>query len=296
VTASPSDAPTISVVIPARDRAETLARSLESVARQTVPVLEVVVVDDGSEDDTAAVARRHGATVLTHDVARGSGEARNTGIRAAAGTWVAFLDSDDEWLPSHVETFLAQVGDNILVSTRAVDSLGANRGYLGSRVATLDPPRCFVPEMPVVTSGCFVRRDKLLAAGLFRDFPRAQDLDMWARVLEHGPGVALPDTTVRYLITDSGLSEASRQRNIFYLRQVAGALRDRPWAGRGFYRAIEARIHWDACRRGMSGRDLAMTRSHVGWLVTHPLAWWDVARLVLSRRGVEVPRRLRPHA
>lgn len=282
----------ISVVIPVRDRVRTLGLALESVRRQTVPVHEILVVDDGSTDGSPEVAREYGATVLVHESSRGSGAARNTGIQAANGTWIAFLDSDDQWMPEHVETFLGRVGDEVLVSTRAVDSLGKRRGYLGSAVAHLDPSRCFVPEPPVVTSGCFVRKDALVAAGLFRGFPRAQDLDMWARVLEHGAGIALPVTTVAYTVTEQGLAEESRQRNIQHVREVAASFADRAWTNRRFYRAIETRIHWDAFRRGLSRRDRAVVVRNLGWLVARPAAWSDVVRLVVSRRGVEWRQRV----
>jgi hypothetical protein len=185
---------------------------------------------------------------------------------------------------------LENVGDEVLVSTRAVDSLGNRRGYLGSAVAQLDPVRCFVPEMPVVTSGCFARKDALMEAGLFRSFPRAQDLDMWARVLEHGAGIALPATTVSYTITEQGLTEQSRQKNIAHLRMVADSFADRAWTNKSFYRAIEARIHWDTFRRGLSRRDRAVAVGNLGWLLTRPSAWPAVVRLILSRRGVEVRR------
>jgi len=172
-----------------------------------------------------------------------------------------------------------------------VDSLGKQRGYLGSAVAHLSPSRCFVPEPPVVTSGCFARKDALVEAGLFRGFPRAQDLDMWARVLEHGAGIALPATTVAYTITEAGLAEESRQKNIHHVRQVAASFADRAWTNRQFYRAIEARIHWDAFRRGLSRRDWPVAAGSLRWLLGRPAAWWDVVRLVVSRRGLEVSHR-----
>ncbi len=91
---------TISVVIPARNRAATIAACLDSVTRQTVPVDEILVVDDASTDNTVEIARAHGATRIVR-LAQQSGAqaARNEGIRQARGEWIAFLDSDDEWLP-----------------------------------------------------------------------------------------------------------------------------------------------------------------------------------------------------
>jgi GT2 family glycosyltransferase len=100
--------PTVSVITPAYNAAAYLAASVESVRRQTFADLELLIVDDGSTDDTVAVARQLAASdprvrVLTQKNA-GPGPARNSGFRHAAGTYFAFLDSDDEW----DRTFLAE--------------------------------------------------------------------------------------------------------------------------------------------------------------------------------------------
>jgi len=90
----------ISVVIPAYNAAGTIGRALDSVIAQTHPAREILVVDDGSTDRTAQVVSEYGGRVeyLYQDNA-GPGAARNAGIRAAHGEWIAFLDADDEWLP-----------------------------------------------------------------------------------------------------------------------------------------------------------------------------------------------------
>jgi glycosyltransferase involved in cell wall biosynthesis len=103
--------PCVSVVIPTRDRAAMLAEAVESVLRVASQVsrearLEIVVVDDGSTDDTAAVARRYPVRYLQGG-GRGAAAARNLGIRAATGELVAFLDDDDVWLEGHVAPHLA---------------------------------------------------------------------------------------------------------------------------------------------------------------------------------------------
>ena len=101
MTAGPSQsAPGITVVIPAHNAGEHLGRALESVLAQTRPADEILVVDDGSTDNTAEVARSYGSAVTyLYQDQRGAGAARNRGIEAATGDWVAFLDADDEWLP-----------------------------------------------------------------------------------------------------------------------------------------------------------------------------------------------------
>lgn len=95
--------PGISVVIPAYNRADLLAESLTSVFSQTRAPLEVIVVDDASADATAEVANQFPVTLIRHQVNSGNSVSRNTGISAARGELVAFLDSDDLWNPDHLD-------------------------------------------------------------------------------------------------------------------------------------------------------------------------------------------------
>ena len=90
----------VSVVIPAYNAAEFLPDSLASVFRQTYQPQEVLIVDDGSEDETSRVAQALEKRVRYLRKPRGGpASARNLGIRAAQGEWIAFLDADDIWLP-----------------------------------------------------------------------------------------------------------------------------------------------------------------------------------------------------
>lgn len=101
-----------SAIIPAYNRRGTLGRALASVLAQTDPPDEVIVVDDASSDDTAAVATTFGdrrIQVIRHRRRLGAAAARNTGARAARGRWLAFLDSDDEWLPQKLARQLAVI-------------------------------------------------------------------------------------------------------------------------------------------------------------------------------------------
>ncbi|MHC5139531.1 MAG: glycosyltransferase family 2 protein, partial [Planctomycetota bacterium] len=95
---------TISAVIPAYNAAKYIARSIDSVLAQTHPVDEIVIVDDGSTDNTAAIIKDYGDKVrYIHQPNAGVSAARNTGIEAATGNWIAFLDADDEWLPEKIK-------------------------------------------------------------------------------------------------------------------------------------------------------------------------------------------------
>lgn len=92
----------VSVVIPAFNSENFIAEALQSVSTQTLPVAEIIVVDDGSNDRTANISERLGAVVIRQSH-RGISAARNAGIRAARSEWIAFLDADDVWLPEKIE-------------------------------------------------------------------------------------------------------------------------------------------------------------------------------------------------
>ena len=102
--------PTVSAIIPTHNRGQTVLRALRSVYAQRVPVNEVIVVDDGSSDDTAErIQVEFPGVILISQNQHGVSHARNRGIDAARGEWLAFLDSDDEWLPIKIETQLNAV-------------------------------------------------------------------------------------------------------------------------------------------------------------------------------------------
>src|SRR4051812_26873537 len=94
----------VSVIIPTYNRANVVSEAVESVLNQTYSKVELIVVDDGSTDDTLEKLRRFGntITVITQENA-GPSAARNAGIANARGDLIAFLDSDDLWLPTNLE-------------------------------------------------------------------------------------------------------------------------------------------------------------------------------------------------
>ena len=101
-----SDGPVISVVMPTYNRAHTLYRSVGSLLNQTFEDFELIIVDDGSKDDTETVVRSFKDSrirYLRHEHNKGAAAARNTGIRSSQAPYVAFLDSDDKWLPEKLE-------------------------------------------------------------------------------------------------------------------------------------------------------------------------------------------------
>ena len=272
----------VTVVVPAKDRAHLLGRALASVAVQSLSPRAVVVVDDGSTDATAAVARAHGAEVIRLERSGGSGPARNRGIEAARTSWVAFLDSDDTWDPDHLGSLMAHTAGHVLVTAPGRRGHRTVGNALGRNVS-LNPLSLLDPGAMVFTSGTAASRDALLAAGLFRPLPRAQDLDMWLRLLEQGPGLALGRPSVTYVTHDTQVSRDKELTRACF-DQILEDCADRPWFRPGHRDRAYTRWRWDELRAAMGRRDLAATASSARWLVGRPRVWPTLGRVLVQRR------------
>lgn len=189
----------ISVVIPAYNSADYIGRAIRSVQGQTYPAHEIIVVDDGSTDETEAAvsAFGEGVTYLRQSNA-GAAAARNNGIHAAEGEWIAFLDADDEWLPHKLQS---QV--ELLQRHPELTWVYANFYQCGCtgtprRIAHVPEVTGKLPEdtdyfdsyLSANLSGFYmwigtvlVRRQALLDAGLFKvGLLKVEDNDMWYRL------------------------------------------------------------------------------------------------------------------
>jgi len=148
---SATNSPRVSVVIPAYNRAESLGRAVDSALAQTVDDIEVLVVDDGSTDETAALIEGVSdprVRYLTHDANRGVSAARNTGVEAARGDYVAFLDSDDEWLPRKLDRQLSVLDDRGEGWVGAYCDIASTGLSTGGRIAAAVSERVFRSAAP----------------------------------------------------------------------------------------------------------------------------------------------------
>lgn len=275
----------VTVVIPVRNRPQVLARALRSVAAQTVRPSAVIVVDDASTDETPDVARAAGVTVLVNDSQLGSGPSRNRGIEAATTRWIAFLDSDDEWYPEHLEKVLAASDGQVLVTAPALDSDGVIRGNLSGKPIALSPRRCFVPDNAVVTTATLLDRAAAVEAGLFRALPRAQDLDLWVRVLERGTGTALAEPTVTYHTRGVWTTVESDAKDRESVLRILDDYAARPWMTRSVRDGVLGRMAWDYLRLAMHEGRRRDALTHAVWFAGHPAALPVLAQALLLRRA-----------
>ncbi|MFN0130109.1 MAG: glycosyltransferase family 2 protein [Verrucomicrobiales bacterium] len=200
----------ISVVVPAFNRAHLLGPTLESLLNQTVPAREIIVVDDGSTDDTAGMAESFGPSIrVIRQDNRGPGAARNAGFRAAAGEFIHFFDSDDVAMPNKhaaqlatLETFGADIACGPWIKGR-FDANGFHPEDLVLQqhgLPTIDPIKALLSDWSIVPQACLFRRAIVEAAGGFpEDLKIAEDQLMFLRCLLAGGRLAhSPDTLTLY--------------------------------------------------------------------------------------------------
>lgn len=256
-------------MIPAYQAEGFVERAVRSVlAQRPWPPAEVLVVDDGSEDGTTAAAERAGARVLRHDSNRGAAAARETGLRAAAHPWVAFLDADDEWLPAHLATLWPLRHGHVLVTgaTVDVDEGGELRvgGIPVDRPLRLRSPKPLVfPQNLIAASGVLVDRGALLAAGGTASEHRlSEDLDTWLRLLARGPGAATSLPVVHY--HHHPAQKSRRRQEARAAQRAMAAERTSGWSWSGAQLRRRAAMEgWDDLRlalregdRSRAGREL----------------------------------------
>jgi GT2 family glycosyltransferase len=251
------------VIIPAYNRAAMLPRALESVwAQRPALPAEVIVVDDGSADETAAVAAEMGAKVIRHPQNLGLSAARNTGLRAASHSWVALLDSDDEWLPHHLESLRALCGDHVLVTGSALhcgSDPAADRfaGPVSSNPVVLrSGDQLVYPSNIIPVSASMLRRELALDVGGFRPHRGvAEDFDMWLRLLERGTAVCSPEVSIIYHVHAGQMSAQDLRTMQLGHAEAAQAHLQRTGGSRIPLERSEAVAAWDNLRDALDARE-----------------------------------------
>lgn len=201
--------PEITVVIPTRNRCELLKQTLSYATRQQSIDFEIIVIDDGSSDSTTTLVYEFGdraVKLLRHDTAQGVSAARNRGIIAARGEWVAFLDDDDLWAPTklrrQIDVALDLNRNWAYGGSVAVDStlqvIGGKPPPSAKEAVEQLPYRNIVPAG---ASNVLVRKDLLRAVGSFdTDLRHMADWDLWIRLAQHGAPAVVPEPVVAYRI------------------------------------------------------------------------------------------------
>ena len=250
--------PRVSVVMATHNRAQLVGRAIASVRGQSLVDWEMICVDDGSTDETAAVIQAIGeprVRLIRLPRNRGASHARNVGIDAARADYVAFLDDDNEWAPAMLEALLARAADPDGAPPGVVYCLAYRENDATGRFA---PPWRLIPRGDVFRrllegwnpwlSCVIVHRPALTAAGAFDEsLPAFEDYDLFLRLAANGArfvGVSRP-LLIRHEHHGRGAASGDPVR----LRRGLEGL-DRKWreailgrTGRATYRRWRARLH-----------------------------------------------------
>ena len=263
-----TQAPVVSVVLPTRDRAELLPRAVASVLGQTFSDFELIVVDDASSDATACVVSAFADPRIAYlrlDAPRGPGAARNVGIRAARGKYVAFQDSDDEWLP-----------DKLARQVDVFDGAPREVGLVYSRFVRIDgtrtsetPPAGFQPgdagTRRALLRGNFIgtptvmaRAECLAGDGLFDEGLRMlEDWELWLRLSRRCESRFIDETLVRTYRTPGGVNDQHPVVMCAAFRTILRRHRDLFADDRRLLAGHYSHVGKLFCRHGRVGKGLA---------------------------------------
>lgn len=179
----------VSVIIPTYNRRELLSRALDSVMRQTRPADEIIVVDDGSDDGTAEmVAQNYPTVICVQHQNHGISYSRNRGVDRATGTWIAFLDNDDVWLPPKLGLQLTALKEEPRYQLCHTEEIWIRNGR---RVNPMNKHKkrggdtyldclalCLISPSSVMMSREFFQQ----IGGFDESLPACEDYDLWLRI------------------------------------------------------------------------------------------------------------------
>lgn len=179
--------PLVSAIITTKNRADILPRALDSVLNQTYQNLEVIVVDDGSDDDTPQVIKQyqkiHSIICIRNEKSLGANKARNLGIEEAKGEFVAGLDDDDEWHPTRISMLLMHYDDTYACITSNDRIVSSDRSLVWHKKKKVSLHDLLYSNH--VGNQVLVRKERLQKVGGFDEsLVAAQDYDLWIRLCE----------------------------------------------------------------------------------------------------------------
>lgn len=291
--------PLVSVVVATYNMGKYLPAAIDSILAQTYRNFEIVVVDDGSTDDTSAVIAPyvHGSRfTYTAQSNLGQPKAKNAGVRLSRGELIAFCDADDVWLPKklelQVECFLDHPHVAVVSSEiREIDDTGREVGsrdvprYSGRILDKLLIKNC------ISFGTAVIRKDVFDVVGGFDDsLPMGIDWDLWLRVAVNHEFLHLDEVTYLYRVWPGQMSQNYRGRyeNAFRILDkffttnpevVSGSLRRRAYADTYFERGRIVFVR--------EGAFLEAFKDHISALRLSPLylpAWKSLLKLLLGRR------------
>jgi glycosyltransferase involved in cell wall biosynthesis len=235
----------VSAIITSWNREKELVRAVESALAQTLPGVEVIVVDNASDFDIAETLRPYGDRLrLIRNAANYRvAKARNIGVEAATGDYVAFLDDDDIWRPEKLEAQLGAIGEAVvcLCGMDFIPNGGSNIQPITEVVAAM-----LMRGNPICgPSGFFCRRDLFESMQFDESLRYAEDWDFLIRALQHGRIAYCPEALLDYTVTTTGAAMTTEARRLGWsdMQHVFDATeKHRDFLGSHFYHRRLAKL------------------------------------------------------
>lgn len=284
----------VSVVIPSYNNSSSIRKCIKSVLNQSIDAYEIIVVNDGSIDNTSEVLKKFGNKIIyLEQTNQGQGAARNTGLKAATGEYIAFLDSDDYWLPDFLKTtvlFLDNHPDAVAVNTgHLIKKFGkANYGPVLSEKDKLkyrdgeiiDSFFDFWAKYDHIRTGTVVIRKNIIdKAGYQRpDLRISQDLEYWGYIATYGKWSFISHA---YWVGDSASVAAEKGWNKKYEKRRKMCPTVESWEKRIFLRL-------DA--KDLNGFKTIRGRVACGFAFNKILGGDDIgSKLIVQKYGSQMP-------
>ncbi|HYF52420.1 MAG TPA: glycosyltransferase family A protein [Planctomycetota bacterium] len=273
----------ISVVIPTYNYGRFVCEAVDSVLGQTLQPLEIIVVDDGSTDNTAEVLKPYGNRIrYIYQKNEGLSAARNAGILAARGEWIALLDSDDTWEPRKLElqaAFAAAHPEIDLLGT--LELTAADSPQLACE-AVFITTRDFLGGAPFGPSSVLMRKSRAIEAGLFKvDLRSVEDRDMWLRLSTRGKCARLNTRLWTYRQHSNQMHSNAQRMQESYLRVLNEFFSEFP-RERKHRRLAYAWYHFDSAQEYSLGGRTARAIGHL--LRSFMLQPWPLPQLCRVRK------------
>jgi len=281
----------VSAIIPTYDRPQHLAGAIDSVLAQTYPDIEVVVVDDGSETPYAqeTVAEYPDSVrCLVHEGNRGLSAARNTGINAAEGEYVAFLDDDDRWEPTKIERQVAALDGSpeaalATCPLAAVDPDGTVLRCEGSKPDGDLSDAILVRNVVGSPSRVLVRADCFETIAPFDEsLPTKQDWDLYIRLCQHWEVACVDEHLCRRVVHASMSTDpdAAREDNKRVIDKHESLIRER-----GLWDRTMAAYYANVGRTYVENDDMGSAREYLRRSLAHRFQPWHAGMYLLTFLG-----------
>jgi glycosyltransferase involved in cell wall biosynthesis len=251
---NPDTKKSVTVVIPSFNSGRFIREAVDSALAQTVMPMEVIVIDDGSTDNTTEIIAAYAPDPRVRYIRQknaGQSTARNNGIRAAQGEFIALLDADDRWKPDKLEKQLGKFSDDsigvVFSGSQVFDEHGvrsenrADESSCADMLQSLITGTAFIPSSVVVRKRCFD------SCGLFDEsLKKVEDREMWIRLAKRYRFSCTSDCLVDYRLHASALNMQTDGMEEAFHETLRRAFADGPLQGRWLLRAkARAFMHFD---------------------------------------------------